>query len=30
VSGDTYVANVVVRPWRAGKWVRETYTVTVP
>lgn len=30
VSGDTYVANVIVRPWRAGKWVRETYTVTVP
>lgn len=30
LSGDTYVANVIVRPWRAGKWVRETYTVTVP
>lgn len=30
VTGDTYVANIIVRPWRAGKWVRETYTVTVP
>jgi hypothetical protein len=29
-SGDTYVFNVDVKPWRLGWWVREIYTVTVP
>jgi hypothetical protein len=29
-KGDTYVSNIIVKPWRLGKWVRETYTVTVP
>lgn len=29
-SGDTYVVNVDVKPWRLGWWVREVYTATVP
>jgi hypothetical protein len=29
-SGQTYVFNVDVKPWRLGWWVREVYTATVP
>lgn len=29
-SGNTYVVNVDVKPWRLGWWVREVYTATVP
>ncbi len=30
VSTNTYIANVSVKEWGFGIWVREVYTVTVP
>ena len=29
-SGDRYILNVDVKPWRLGWWVREVYTAIVP
>ena len=29
-SGDQFILNVDVKPWRLGWWVREIYTATVP
>jgi hypothetical protein len=29
-TGDTYVKHIEVKPWRAGVWIKEVYTVTVP
>lgn len=29
-SGDTFVQQVDVKPWKLGYWVKETYTATVP
>ena len=29
-SGDSYILNVDVKPWRLGWWVREVYTAIVP
>lgn len=29
-SGDQYILNVNVKPWRLGWWVKEVYTAEVP
>jgi hypothetical protein len=29
-SGDSYVAKVLIYPWRYGIWIKEVYTVHVP
>lgn len=29
-SGDTYIFNVSVKPWRLGWWIKEVYTAVVP
>jgi hypothetical protein len=29
-SGETFIKQVVTRPWRLGWWVREVYTAKVP
>jgi hypothetical protein len=30
LSGQTFIKQVVTRPWRLGWWVREVYTAKVP